>query len=176
MNANQGAESLLSYLGARLALEAAGAGPSPGIWISRSPDLVSWRSTQRVMHPRDGAWWDAARIGIGPPPIETEHGWLLIYHGVEQTMSGAIYRVGLALLDLDEPARALHRSQAWVLGPTEAYERMGDVPNVVFPCGVVHEGESDQVRLYYGAADTCLALATARLSELVDDVRTCPSG
>jgi len=128
------------------------------------------------MHPRDGAWWDAARIGIGPPPIETEHGWLLIYDGVKQTMSGAIYRVGLALLDLDEPARALHRSQAWVLGPTEAYERMGDVPNVVFPCGVVHEGESDQVRLYYGAADTCLALATARLSELVDDVRTCPSG
>ncbi len=152
------------------------AGPTPGIWLSRSPDLVSWRSTQRVMHPRDGAWWDAARIGIGPPPIDTEHGWLLIYHGVKQTMSGAIYRVGLAMLDRDHPEQVLHRSQAWVLGPTEPYERMGDVPNVVFPCGLVHDAGSDQVRLYYGAADTVLAVATARLSDLVDHVLTCPPG
>ena len=86
-----------------------------------------------------GAWWDSLRIGIGPPPLRTEHGWLLIYHGVKGTVSGDIYRVGLALLDLDEPTRVLRRLPAWILAPVAPYERTGDVPNVVFPCGLVHE-------------------------------------
>ena len=77
------------------------------IVLSRSADLVSWSAPERVLQPRDGAWWDSLRIGIGPPPLWTEHGWLLVYHGVKDTVSGQLYRVGLALLDLDEPTRVL---------------------------------------------------------------------
>ena len=87
------------------------------ILLSRSDDLVSWSAPEQVMRPRDGAWWDASRIGIGPPPLETEHGWLLIYHGVKEMVGGSIYRVGLALLDLDEPTRVLHRLPEWILAP-----------------------------------------------------------
>src|SRR3954451_674731 len=81
-----------------------------GISLSRSADLRSWSPPEVVMEPRDGAWWDSLRIGIGPPLVKTEHGWLLVYHGVKETVMGAIYRVGLALLDLDEPSRVLHRA------------------------------------------------------------------
>ncbi len=144
------------------------------IWLSRSADLNDWRAPERVMRTREGPWWDAARIGIGPPPIETEHGWLLIYHGVHGTVAGPVYRVGLALLDLDGPNRVLHRSPDWVLSPHEPYERIGDVPNVVFPCGTTHDPITDRLHLYYGAADTCVALATAQLGDLVDHLLTCP--
>jgi predicted GH43/DUF377 family glycosyl hydrolase len=114
------------------------------------------------------------RIGAGPPPIETPEGWLLIYHGVRNTANGSIYRVGLALLDLDRPSRCLHRSPDWVLSPTAPYERIGDVPNVVFPSGAIHDADTDQIRLYYGAADTSIALATATLSDVLEYVRGCP--
>ena len=112
---------------------------------------------------RQGGWWDSARIGMGPPPLETEHGWLVVYHGVRQTVAGGLYRAGLALLDLDQPAVVLRRSEEWVLGPGADYEVSGDVPNVVFPCGLVHHRESDKLFLYYGAADTRIGLATASL-------------
>ena len=105
------------------------------ILLSRSADLESWSAPEQVLRPREGAWWDASRIGIGPPPIETEHGWLLIYHGVKEMVGGAVYRVGLALLDRDEPTHVLHRLPEWILGPDAPYERTGDVPNTVFPCG-----------------------------------------
>jgi predicted GH43/DUF377 family glycosyl hydrolase len=135
------------------------------IWISRSDDLDSWRHPERVMTARPGGWWDSARIGIGPPPIETPHGWLLIYHGVRVTVSGAIYRVGAALLDLENPAQVRARLPQWLLGPTDSYERIGDVGNVVFPCGaVVRDGV---IRLYYGAADTCIAVAEMRVDDLL---------
>ena len=100
---------------------------------------------------------------MGPPPLETEHGWLVVYHGVRQTVAGGLYRAGLALLDLDEPARVLRRSDEWVLGPGADYEVSGDVPNVVFPCGLVHHRDTDTLYLYYGAADTRIGLATAQL-------------
>ena len=145
------------------------------ILLSRSSDLTSWTAPEQVLAPRAGAWWDSLRIGIGPPPIQTEHGWLLIYHGVKETVGGGIYRLGLALLDLNEPTRVLRRSSAWVLAPLAAYERTGDVPNVVFPCGLVHDPGTDEVRLYYGAADTSICLATARLTELVDAVLAAPA-
>jgi predicted GH43/DUF377 family glycosyl hydrolase len=137
------------------------------ILLSRSNDLVSWSAPEQVLQARDGAWWDSVRIGIGPPPLWTEHGWLLVYHGVKQTVSGEIYRLGLALLDLDEPTRVLRRLSEWVLAPTAPYERTGDVPNVVFPCGLLHDEATGEVRLYYGAADTSVCLATAQLSELL---------
>ncbi len=146
-------------------------GPSRGeILLSRSPDLISWSAPERVMQPREGAWWDSLRIGIGPPPLQTEHGWLLIYHGVKETIAGGIYRVGLALCDLDQPTRVTHRLPQWILGPLESYEREGDVPNVVFPCGLVHDEDSGEVRLYYGAADTSIGLATAQLDDLLEAV------
>ena len=128
-----------------------------------------------MLKPRAGAWWDSLRIGIGPPPLLTEHGWLLIYHGVKDTVAGGIYRVGLALLDLDEPTRVLRRLPTWALAPVAPYERTGDVPNVVFPCGVVHDEPTDLVRMYYGAADTSICLATARLSDLLDAVLAAPA-
>lgn len=138
------------------------------ILLSRSADLSSWSAPEQVMQPRDGAWWDSVRIGIGPPPLRTKHGWLLVYHGVKSTIAGEIYRAGLALLDLDEPTRVLRRARNWVLAPLAPYERTGDVPNVVFPCGLVHDAASDEIRLYYGAADSSICLATAQLDELVE--------
>jgi predicted GH43/DUF377 family glycosyl hydrolase len=145
------------------------------ILLSRSSDLVSWSAPEQVLQPRTGAWWDSMRIGIGPPPIRTEHGWLLLYHGVKETMAGDIYRVGIALLDLDEPTRVVRRLPAWILAPLAAYERTGDVPNVVFPCGLVHDPETDEVRLYYGAADSSICLATSRLGDLLDAVLAAPA-
>jgi predicted GH43/DUF377 family glycosyl hydrolase len=113
---------------------------------------------------------------MGPPPLETEHGWLVVYHGVRHTVAGGLYRAGLALLDLEEPARVLHRSDEWVLGPHADYETSGDVPNVVFPCGLVHNAATDTLFLYYGAADTRISLATARRSDVLNYLLACPSG
>ena len=129
-----------------------------------------------MLQPRRGAWWDSLRIGIGPPPFRTEHGWLVIYHGVRETVSGSLYRVGLALTALDDPARVLHRMPEWVLAPSEGYEREGDVPNAIFPCGLIHDAQTDEVRLDDGAADTTVCLATASLSELLEAVRASPPG
>lgn len=146
---------------------AALSGAGPSIWLSFSPDLVHWGDHQVLLPPREGAWWDARKIGLSPPPIETDAGWLIMYHGVRQTASGALYRLGLALLDRDDPRLVLRRGLEWVFGPEEPYERLGDVNDVVFPCGTVHIPESDELRIYYGAADTSVAAATARVSELV---------
>ena len=144
------------------------------ILLSRSDDLVSWSAPEQVLQPRAGAWWDSLRIGIGPPPLRTEHGWLLLYHGVKHTVSGEIYRVGLALLDLDEPTRVLRRLPSWIFAPLAPYERTGDVPNVVFPCGLVHDSGSDEIRLYYGAADSTVCVATVQLHDLLDAVLAAP--
>ncbi len=146
-----------------------------GISLSRSADLRSWSPPEIVMQPREGAWWDALRIGIGPPLQKTEYGWLLVYHGVKETVAGAIYRLGLALLDLDEPTRVLHRTSSWVLSPHEPYERQGDVPNALFPCGMIHDSESGELRLYYGAGDTSICLATASLDEVLETVLAAPA-
>ena len=145
------------------------------IVLSRSDDLVSWSAPEQVLQPRAGAWWDSLRIGLGPPPLRTEHGWLLVYHGVKETVAGEIYRVGLALIDLNEPTRLLRRLSDWVLAPLAPYERTGDVPNVVFPCGLLHDAESGEVRLYYGAADSSICLATAQLDGLLDAVLSAPA-
>jgi predicted GH43/DUF377 family glycosyl hydrolase len=146
------------------------------IVLSRSPDLVNWSAPEQVLRPRAGAWWDSHRIGLGPPPLLTEHGWLMIYHGVKETVTGCIYRVGLALLDANDPTRVLHRLPNWILGPLRPYEREGDVPNVVFPCGLIHDVATDRLRLYYGAADTTICLATAQLSDLLAAVLAAPEG
>jgi predicted GH43/DUF377 family glycosyl hydrolase len=138
------------------------------IWLSRSQDLQLWHPPEPVLGSRPGGWWDSARIGVGPPPLETPEGWLMIYHGVRETVAGALYRAGLALLDLEEPTRVLRRCAEWVLGPREEYELVGDVPGVVFPCGLLHDPNTDELRLYYGAADTCIAMATASKKAVLD--------
>lgn len=135
------------------------------MWLSFSPDLEHWGEHRVLLEARDGAWWDAGKIGLSTPPLETERGWLVLYHGVRTTASGSLYRLGLALLDREDPRRVLARSSEWLFAPGEPYERTGDVGNVVFPCGWTRVG--DEVRLYYGAADTSLALATARLPDLL---------
>jgi predicted GH43/DUF377 family glycosyl hydrolase len=141
-------------------------GGRPGVWLSRSTDLRGWAAPEPVFGPRPG-WWDSARVGIGPPPIETPEGWLVIYHGVRDTVAGALYRVGLVLLDLDHPTAVRSRAAEWVLGPTEPYELTGNVPGVVFPCGLTHRPDTGELRLYYGAANTCIAMATARLDDVL---------
>ncbi|HEX5014348.1 MAG TPA: hypothetical protein VFV72_09350, partial [Candidatus Limnocylindrales bacterium] len=120
---------------------------------------------------RDGAWWDAGKIGLGPPPLETAEGWLVLYHGVHATSDGPIYRAGLALLDLEDPRVALRRTDEWVFGPVAEYEVTGDVGRVVFPCGWVVDTDADMIQLYYGAADTVVATATARLSDVLARVQ-----
>lgn len=138
------------------------------MWLSLSPDMRNWGHHEVILPARRGAWWDANKIGLGPPPIETERGWLVLYHGVRKNASGSLYRVGLALFDLENPGVCLKRGQSWIFGPEEPYEVSGDVGNVVFPTGVVECDDKDTLHLYYGAADTSICLASASKMELLD--------
>jgi len=150
--------------------------PSTGagahIWISYSPDLRHWGSHKLALQARRGPWWDAVRIGLGPPLLETPEGWLMIYHGVRETAGGALYRVGLALLDLHTPERCLLRSDEWIFGPEAPYECVGDVDGVVFPCGYTLGDDGDTLNLYYGGADSCMCLARGKVSELLAWLKT----
>lgn len=141
---------------------------SAHIWISFSPDLRHWGSHKVLIPAREGAWWDARKIGLSTPPIETPEGWLIIYHGVRHTASGSIYRLGLALLDIEDPVKVIHRGDEWVFGPLEPYERVGDVKDVVFPCGAVVEDDGDTLRIYYGGADTCIGVATTSIRRCLE--------
>jgi len=142
------------------------------IWLSFSPDLKHWGDHRTLIKTRH-AYWDCHRVGLACQPIETDRGWLIFYHGVRHTTSGEIYRLGLALLDLEEPWRVLRRSDEWVLGPRTAYERIGDVGGVVFPSGVTIRKETNQLNLYYGAADCTVAVATASLSDVIEYIMLC---
>lgn len=137
------------------------------MWISYSPDLRHWGSHKIILEARRGGWWDANKIGLCSPPIETEKGWLVLYHGVRQTASGSIYRLGLALFDLDKPDICLQRGDSWMFGPEADYERTGDVRDVVFPCGQTIGADGDTIHLYYGAADSCMAMATGSVRALL---------
>ncbi len=145
------------------------AGPLENIWMSQSSDLVDWGRPQCVLEECDKPGWDSGKVGTGPPPLETDDGWLLLYHGVQQEGTGWLYRVGLALLDKDDPAIVVSRAPQWVFGPLADYERNGNKPGIVFPTGaIVRDG---LVHLYYGAADTCVCLATAPLDVLLAALR-----
>jgi predicted GH43/DUF377 family glycosyl hydrolase len=137
------------------------------IWMSFSPDLHAWGNHKPVLQARKGAWWDANKIGLSPPLIETPRGWLMLYHGVRQTASGALYRLGLALFDLAHPDQCLLRGDEWIFGPEAPYECAGDVGHVAFPCGTTLGADGDTLHVYYGAADTSIALATASVGELL---------
>ncbi|MGO8773214.1 MAG: glycosidase [Terracidiphilus sp.] len=133
------------------------------MWISYSPDLRHWGSHKVMLAARRGGWWDANKVGLTSPPIETDKGWLTIYHGVRQTASGSIYRLGLALFDLERPEICLQRGDSWMFGPEASYERGGDVKDVVFPCGQTIGTDGDTIYMYYGAADSSVALATGSI-------------
>ena len=138
------------------------------MWISYSSNLRQWGSHKLMLEARLGAWWDANKIGLASPPIETAKGWLVIYHGVRQNAAGSIYRLGVALFDLHAPEICLKRGDEWIFGPEEPYERRGDVDNVVFPCGYTIAPDGDTIHLYYGAADTSIALATGSVYAILE--------
>jgi len=135
------------------------------VWLSWSPDRVHWGRSRPVFRPRPG-FWDSYRVGASAAPIRTDRGWLEIYHGIKMTPGGPIYSIGTILLDAADPSRVLGRCIGPVLSPQEPYERIGDVNNVVFACGVIVE-DDDSVKVYYGAADTSICVATGRLPDLI---------
>jgi predicted GH43/DUF377 family glycosyl hydrolase len=135
------------------------------VWISYSPDLINWGMSEMVFPPR-ARYWDSYRIGASAPPILTDRGWLEVYHGVKMTSGGPIYRIGTAMLDRDDPTKVVGRCLSPVLSPREEYERVGDVGNVVFACGMIAEDDGE-VKVYYGAADTSICVATGSLRDLI---------
>lgn len=142
------------------------------IWVLFSPDLRYWGDHRVLLQARHRSW-DAERVGLGPPPIETPEGWLLIYHGTRATTSGSIYRVGMALLDL-ETLKVTHRAKDWILGPEQIYERIGYVNNIVFPCGAIVNEKTNELLIYYGAADSVVGLVTANLEEVLNYLKQYP--
>jgi beta-1,4-mannooligosaccharide/beta-1,4-mannosyl-N-acetylglucosamine phosphorylase len=145
------------------------AGTIEHVWLTKSDDLVHWGHPWCVLMERGGPMWDGSKVGANTVPIETDEGWMILYHGVKQFAGGPTYRMGVALLDLEDPRRMIARLPHWVLGPHESYEVSGAVPNVVFACG--HTQVGDEIRVYYGGADTCVCMATAHVSELLYELR-----
>jgi predicted GH43/DUF377 family glycosyl hydrolase len=136
------------------------------IWISYSPDLVYWGDSKLIMKPVP-YHWDQMKIGPGATPFETSKGWLHIYHGVFQTMDGAIYRLGVALHDLHDPSNIIGIADEWILQPEDPWEVTGYVHNVVFTCGAIPENDGT-VKIYWGAADTVMCVGTALVDDLVE--------
>ena len=143
--------------------------PFGDIFYSQSPDMVHWGRHRFVMGASGG--WQSTKIGAGPVPIETDEGWLLIYHGVLTSCNGFVYSFGAALLDLDQPWKVLYRGAPYLLSPQTTYECVGDVPNVAFPCAALHDEATSRLAIYYGGADTVTALAFAHLDEVVNFVK-----
>ena len=116
--------------------------------------------------------WQSTKVGAGPTPIETKKGWLLIYHGVLTSCNGYVYSIGAALLDIDEPWKVLYRTEPYLMSPQKMYECVGDVPNVVFPSGALHDAATGRLAIYYGAADTVTCLAFAQVDELISFIKS----
>jgi predicted GH43/DUF377 family glycosyl hydrolase len=136
------------------------------IWISYSPDLKYWGESKLIMKPLQ-YHWDEMKIGPGAPPIKTARGWLSIYHGVFPTMDGCIYRLGVALHNLEDPSKIIAVGDEWILQPEEVYEITGYVHNVVFTCGAVPEKDGS-IKIYWGGADKVMCVGTADIEDLVD--------
>ncbi len=143
--------------------------PYGDIFLSRSKDLTYWGRHRFVMSPVKN--WEMTKVGAGPTPIETSEGWLMFYHGVLTSCNGFTYSMGAALLDIDEPWKVLHRADSFLLAPHELYECVGDVPNVVFPCAALADADTGRIAIYYGAADTTVAMAFTTVDEVVDYIK-----
>jgi beta-1,2-mannobiose phosphorylase / 1,2-beta-oligomannan phosphorylase len=135
----------------------------PSIWLGEGNSLTKFEKHTLLIKPEQQ--WEMLKVGAGPPPIKTKHGWLLIYHGVD---NDHVYRAGAALLDLKDPGKVLGRTTQPILEPKEPYEKNGDVNNVVFPTGACVI--DTKLFVYYGAADKVCCVATADLENLVDHV------
>lgn len=153
---------------------AGGAATGSAITLSTSSDLQRWTCCGTVLAGRP-RYWDEL-IGAGPPPLKTRAGWVLVYHGVATHFASVnIYQAGVALLDLEQPRRVLGRSSCNILEPREQYELTGQVPNVVFPSGMIAEEQDSEgyipptslLNIYYGAADTCIGLAQCTMNDLL---------
>ena len=145
--------------------------PFGDIFISESPDLVHWGKHRKVMSKGGSGWWQATKIGGGAIPIETSEGWLLFYHGVSGTCNGFVYSIGAAILDRDNPSKVLYRTRDYLLTPEKDYEIAGFVPNVAFPCATLQDAETGRIAIYYGSADTYVAVAYANVDELVKYIK-----
>lgn len=145
----------------------------PHIWIGFSGDLVHWTDHQVIMEPRPDNGWDAVSIGANGLPIKTEHGWLLFYHGYgeasAETAFRPVYRHSVALLDLDDPTRVIHRPRGFTMEPEEPWEIKGDVAYALFSCANIVVG--DEVYVYYAGADRLIGLATAPLADVIEFAR-----
>ena len=147
--------------------------PFGDIFVSQSYDLEFWGKHRHMMGPAkfEDSGWQCTKIGAGPVPIETDEGWLLIYHGVITTCQGYVYRMGAALLDKDEPWKVLVRGSDYILAPYENYEMNGDVPNVTFPCACLTDAATGRIAIYYGCADTVTGLAFTTVDILLDYIK-----
>ena len=140
------------------------------IWISSSPDLKYWGNCRVVAKPEQ--YWENKKIGPAAPPIKTEEGWLIVYHGVFPHSNGVNYGGGVMLLDLEKPWKVIGRCADPILYVKETYEMIGQVPNVVFPGAVIPESDGT-VKIYYGGADYVQCVATATMADLI---AACKSG
>ena len=143
-----------------------GDGGDGDIWISASPDLIHWGEFKPVLA-AGYRFWNVDKIGP-TPPIKTDKGWLDIIHGVFTPAGGTYYYIGAMLLDLDEPWKVIGKTNSYLMMPEEPWEQHGNCDNVIFPCGAIADYDKDQIRLYYGACDFAICLATGSLSETVD--------
>ncbi|MBQ3125402.1 MAG: glycoside hydrolase family 130 protein [Clostridia bacterium] len=143
--------------------------PFGDMFYSESPDMTFWGKHRHVMGPTTN--WQSTKIGGGPVPIETDEGWLIIYHGVLTSCNGFVYSAGAAILDLDEPWKVKYRTKPYIIAPRELYETVGDVPNVVFPCTNLCDAQTGRITIYYGAADTVIGMAYTTVDELVKFVK-----
>ncbi len=145
--------------------------PFGDIWLSYSPDMKYWGEHRHVMSPApfDQSAWQCTKVGAGSVPILTEQGWLMFFHGVITTCNGFRYSMGAALLDREDPSKVIYRSKPYLLAPAAPYELAGDVPNVVFPCAALTDG--DRVAVYYGAADTSVCMAFGYISEIIEFIK-----
>ncbi len=140
--------------------------PFGEIFLSQSPDLVHWGKHRWVMKPETP--WESTKIGAGPVPIETDEGWLLVYHGVLTSCNGFVYHFGACLLDLEEPWKVIKRATNYLLSPQKIYEQVGDVPNVVFPCSAICDPATGRISILYGGADTVSCLAFTTIQDIDD--------
>lgn len=141
--------------------------PFGSIYMSESPDMRYWGNHKLVMKNfyKDTCYWERIKIGAGPAPIKTEKGWLLIYHGVQQTCNSWTYSFGVALLDLNDPSKVVARAPIYLLTPETDYERSGFTDNVCFPCTALVDSEG-KIAIYYGVADTNMAIAFTTVEKL----------
>ena len=140
------------------------------IFLSESKDLLFW-GKHRVVATKGYEWWCALKIGAGPVPIELDDGWLIFTHGVNRTCNGYVYSIGAMILDHDDPSKVLKRCKNFLLTPEMDYETVGFVPNVIFPTCSLVDAETGRIALYYGAADTYIALAFTTVDRVVEYIK-----